>query len=565
MNAKDPFQINEFKSEGTFISFLKSSGDIFDFFNCGFSLAGDLGHLLTKSQIPGIEALGPDEPLLPSTGWVFPGLFISNVRFTKPVNFQMCKFPGPVVFHNVTFEKGFSFFDVDFETDVTLSAVKFLGLTQFRSVRVKGGFSIMKCLIHTGPIGFRDGNYERGLSIYETTVEGELDLAGTVCKEILLIRQSILKGKLNLTNCTLERLQLIGNDKKGEALLVSDLLLADSVIKGQVQIDKLKVTGDFIAERTEVNGGVYITNSRFCGKWFWGNSFFEQGVGIQKTVFEQHLSFSYARFSKWVSISRSDYQRAEIFFTGAKFGGDLVLGANITGHKRETFEGKITFRGAIIEANSIARIFGLNTAKKPSGELNFDSALVKGLIDIREVYLDTISFDGTVVSGSIQDNLSVLGAIKDRNTARVLKHESRKINNHLAALRYYRAEMAIYSKSLKWYKSDCWLMFLNRCSNNYGLSWTRGVVFTIGLGLFFYSLYTLQKTGYDLLHLLNERFAAGFINYFWLPTGFNELVDPVNPVHMNGGAFGALFFILGKIAIAYGIYQTIAAFRKHIQ
>ena len=61
----------------------------------------------------------------------------------------------------------------------------------------------------------------------------------------------------------------------------------------------------------------------------------------------------------------------------------------------------------------------------------------------------------------------------------------------------------------------------------------------------------------------DKQFWSGFINFFWLPTGFNELVSQKSK-DVNGGEWGALFFILGKIIIAYGIYQTVAAFRKYI-
>lgn len=50
-------------------------------------------------------------------------------------------------------------------------------------------------------------------------------------------------------------------------------------------------------------------------------------------------------------------------------------------------------------------------------------------------------------------------------------------------------------------------------------------------------------------------------NYFWLPTGFTDLTS-ANGV--KGGFWGAFFFVLGKITIAFRISQTIAAFRKYL-
>ncbi|MGN6178811.1 MAG: hypothetical protein ACTHNW_06500, partial [Mucilaginibacter sp.] len=243
--------------------------------------------------------------------------------------------------------------------------------------------------------------------------------------------------------------------------------------------------------------------------------------------------------------------------------GLTILGGNIDYYKQVHFEGQLSFKGAIFESGSILRIFRINANSPGKGIIDFRNALVKGLIDIRQVALEKISFEGAVVTGNIQDNGSISSAIEDVASARLLKHESRKINNHLSALRYYQLEMHLYAKTLNWKRGDWYILGLNRLSNQFGLSWTRAVVFTLSSALLCYTLFTCFAHG--LYQVTVDQYFAGLINYFWLPMGFNELVDPQHPVHVTGGFAGALFFILGKILIAYGIYQTIAAFRKHIQ
>ncbi|WP_419699458.1 hypothetical protein [Mucilaginibacter sp. NFX135] len=544
---------------------LKESTDRIQFFNCSFKIAVDFYHLLEHAEIEGIERIEPAGVPEAFSTLAEPSLFISNIRFKKKIDFFNCEFAGRVSFHNVIFEKEFTFFDNHFHEDVSLSSVQFLGITQFRSIKANKAFSILNCHIDMPAIGFRTGHFDEGLMLYNTKIKGELDLGNTVCIGTLLIRECDIPGKLNLSSCELENLQLIGNDRTQELMQVKELLLNDTTITGQLQIERVKIDLTFGAHFTKFKGAVFVNRSHFCGKNYWISCVFEKTLSINRTIFVQHLSLSDSKFEQAVRLNRSDYRKAEVYFNESIFNSDLSIGGNLSGHKIDHFQGLLCFQGALFSINSIVRIFRLNTKETPLGEIQFTNALVKGLIDIEEVYLNKVSFERTIVSGNIQVNTSLLPAIKDSNSARLLKHEARKINNHVAAQHYYRMEMAIYSRSLKWYSGDRFLLFLNQASNNYGLSWTRGVGFTMISGFVFYAFFSLAKTNYSLNFLISEKFAAGFINFFWLPTGFGELVTILNPSHITGGACGALSFILGKIAIAYGIYQTIAAFRKHLQ
>lgn len=142
------------------------------------------------------------------------------------------------------------------------------------------------------------------------------------------------------------------------------------------------------------------------------------------------------------------------------------------------------------------------------------------------------------------------------------------------ALRFKSYEMNAYRKSLKmswrtW--DDVALLNLNRLSNKHGLSWFRGVVFTIILWQLCYSAFVMLKDGIafpwepDSVYLLGEQnYWNGAFQYLWLPNGLDELSalfqKDTTTISLICGAF---FFLIGKIAIAYGIYQTISAFRKY--
>jgi len=424
----------------------------------------------------------------------------------------------------------------------------------------------------TAAEGFMFGHYEEGLGVSNSFFNGGLNFYGSEFTGALVFTQGGIRGALNLSNCKIDKLQLYGNTTTRQALLIEGLNLSDSVINEQVQMNLISVSNDVKTDSTIFKKAVFIDNSLFHGLNYWTDARFEQQLHIHQTTFSKHLSFAYSQFEQAVSLNTSSFESADISFTGALFNNDFSFGGRIGDERPSTVTGNITFQGAVIAANSVVRIFKMNSRQSPVGTLKFTNALIKGLLDIREVYVNHISFDGTVVSGNIQDNGSLFTAIRDRNTARLLKHEAKKINNTISALALYRIEMSIHAKSLEKHQvGDLISLFLNRISNNYGLSWTRAVLFTIGGGLLFYSMFIMAGDGWafpwtsrwDFL-FNNESFWAGFVNYFWLPTGFNSLVTDAPNYHFVGGYSGAVFFLSGKILIAYGIYQTIAAFRKYL-
>ena len=102
------------------------------------------------------------------------------------------------------------------------------------------------------------------------------------------------------------------------------------------------------------------------------------------------------------------------------------------------------------------------------------------------------------------------------------------------------------------------LLKLNTFSNNNGLSWFRGILFTFFVWFFFYSLFIMCRDGIGNTFFLNiPRYQEEFLKYLWLPNGFDGLFS----AKLSLGATSV--FILGKIFIGYGIYQTISAFRKY--
>ncbi len=65
-------------------------------------------------------------------------------------------------------------------------------------------------------------------------------------------------------------------------------------------------------------------------------------------------------------------------------------------------------------------------------------------------------------------------------------------------------------------------------------------------------------------------FGGNFIKYIWLFNGIDDLIQFLKlPSHTLSDSLirllGSICYIIGKVLVAYGIFQTISAFRKYVK
>lgn len=151
---------------------------------------------------------------------------------------------------------------------------------------------------------------------------------------------------------------------------------------------------------------------------------------------------------------------------------------------------------------------------------------------------------------------------------RQLKYCAEDNKDKIQALIFKAYEIDAYQHTLSWKRnfSDLLMLWLNKISNNHGLSWNRGLFFTIFCGLLFYLIF------YGCYDDLSYRmyFWGNFIKYIWLFNGIDDLIQFLNqPLNSFGDCLirflGSICYIIGKILVAYGIFQTISAFRKYVK
>lgn len=124
--------------------------------------------------------------------------------------------------------------------------------------------------------------------------------------------------------------------------------------------------------------------------------------------------------------------------------------------------------------------------------------------------------------------------------------------DHMNKYRSLELKKLIKTKSISF---DSILLLLNWISNNNGQSWIRGVLFTLIIALLFFTAY-LKSLGLDL------DLSTHFKDYILFISSFPKLqLEKFSELNKLWNI--SLIIWLSRIFISYGIFQTVAAFRKY--
>lgn len=268
---------------------------------------------------------------------------------------------------------------------------------------------------------------------------------------------------------------------------------------------------------------------------------FKGNVSFWETVLWS-AAFWDSTFEKDVDFTNTQF-KCNAFFNRTRFSGKLILRSIETMGKTQ-FEGNLYFDGAIIH------------------DLLLENILFETTLSFNSARIDNIKLNNVLF---VRNPLALSGTdikhIADEYTARILKHEALKDSNNFLALELRAEEMKKHGEELKWFQHffEKFVFWLNKKSNTYGLNWQKGVLFTMVVWFLFFSVFILIRDGWgDTFIWTNPEYLNEAVNYFWIFNGMQGLSPQTNWCEI-------LPFFLGKIFIAYGIYQTITAFRKHGQ
>jgi uncharacterized protein YjbI with pentapeptide repeats len=279
---------------------------------------------------------------------------------------------------------------------------------------------------------------------------------------------------------------------------------------------------------------------------------FEDYAQFIGSVFESEYSFNKAVFHSSVNFITVDFETKQ--FSKLKFS-----------FYRTIFKRDVSFYNSYF--------FSL---------ASFKSATFYEGVDIGRAEFANIDLSDVELKGDgkfINYHQAVFHKANNRITGLYLKQNAIKMNDSVSELLFKKMEMDAYRRSLISdipemktsalktilnrinILADLIILHLNKLSNSYGNSYLRGIIFTFTIWIFFFSWFIMKRDGMGSSFIWTDgEYLKEAVNYFWLFSGIDGLTIG------RTVTWGQIFpFFCGKILIAYGIYQTITAFRKYFR
>ena len=326
------------------------------------------------------------------------------------------------------------------------------------------------------------------------------------------------------------------------------------------------------------------------------NCLFDKRVTIKKCIFKKGVVFQGTKFTNGLLFSDNDVDgcinlkncvfdgKTQIFenkgdiskinFSSSVIKGHLELNS-LTGNLNLASGSSIKLHNLYIEPEGYLIFRNINIDANLVGEIDFTGANLLGHVVLKNIYLQKFSLTNAVIIGDLNTEHLKFKDRSDSQTYVRLKNEALKNHNSIKAMEYRDKEMISYRKELRaqasWrkpYLTNRILLFFNTLSNKNGLSWSRGIAFTLLVAAVFFWLINFwgidnHQSQFFILDgdifnfKRNGEIWKQFLNMFYL----TDFKDKFEGIQLN--ALGETIFLISKIFVSYGIYQTIAAFRKY--
>jgi len=387
-----------------------------------------------------------------------------------------------------------------------------------------------------------------------------IDFSGSIFKERISFIVDVSGVKINCSKATFEN----GFEIKSKNSI--ELICSEATLQGEVEIEDCKFTNlDF--EKAQ-NGKTFCTlyanksiikksnfNDSTLGEVYFSKAIFEEDAKFDRCNFAM-FNCSEAKFKSSLFLNNAEFY-SSVQFNGAKFENTLVA-PNLNKLGTACWA---DFSGCTFMSNTYFD-FG-NWDSFTCTRSTFVSPVSFHLTKIR--YVD---FIGTFFQSNV-DFSNTNYPESTTETFRIIKSELLKAQDRAGYLYYQSKELNQYEKTaVEWNKRplEYFMLLLNRISTNHGIDWGRGVLFSLSVMVFFYTIY--------IISLPNRGFSWGY-------TDWGSFLEATDYVVKNFFVFIAIFrdssfiegtspnsfsyFIdfIGRIFIGYGIYQTIQAFRKY--
>ncbi len=288
-------------------------------------------------------------------------------------------------------------------------------------------------------------------------------------------------GQIDLSNSSLSKLsfaefEFVNDCKEKEFILDNSKIIIDSIFNKSY-------LGDASAVSTTFMSHCKFDNAKFDTATFYN------------AVFEKDLYFNKAEFGK------------HAFFNGSKFAGN-VIAVNCNENSPDCMN---DFSGSEFSDKVFFNFSRFRSA-------TFKNCSFRNVASFKDTDFRQVDFERCFVEkGADFSNTSYEEG--DRESYRIIRSELLKVNNKFESLHYHAKELSVYEKQLTFKDNfgEKFMLSLNRISSNHGLNWTRDLVFTIAISIFFFAVY--------LLILPKRPFSLGWVSWSSYLTATNLTVE----------------------------------------
>lgn len=451
------------------------------------------------------------------------------------INFEDAEINWSFIVEDIDFKKGCYFDGCHFNAFVKFLDVSFNGYVSFNDAMFQYGDVLFSNVIFNNKISLFNASFKEDMTNEHVKEYAKFDIKSLALqqreKEIIFDKilftneleiNTIKFNKLTFKESVFKQFNNVGVNSCGDL----------NFLKCNFESILRKGTSEEIAYNCNVN----FEHSFFVGKSDFSNTVFNDKVGFKNVKFED-VDFTKVNFGSDGQQKTIDFSQVQFcgntYFNDIKlYAGDNIDFSNIV--VKNLFEfisndsflyltNTLNFKNLRVNSGASFKLYNINRQRCLVGSITFEGAGIEGIVDIRNVYINDMNFEKIIVSGVIHTYNIHIDSLCHRDTYVLLKHESIRCNDYIEALFWKKYEMMAYSQSLmcKDYSSDrksCYkikqksilteifcplstfkilyyiftkrggekvLLHLNKCSNDYGSNWVRGVCFTIWMSIVF--------------------------------------------------------------------------------
>lgn len=399
---------------------------------------------------------------------------------------------------------------------------------------------------------FNGGNYNN--INFEGDFQNSLVFKGKIMNNMLSFESTSFSKRIDFQEGGFNHVYFYRSSFEG-IIYINDYKSDDVIDSKDLSIDKLWIH----SSNFENDFSIYLSSLR--------------DVTLSNNNFKQHFNFSgnnESTLDDIVMISNDGSNRGtmifekahvDISFRGINFGNIFIKECNVW-----TFNMDDINNQGVISLNNIREVTFFTIQDSISGELNFINTDVNKFreIVIANSNIEKVNFvDYPKRICSYSSDPRVGYGIEDRSKNRdnlksiynQLKQIAKRKGDIDASIKYQSLEYKQLLLSKTIISFDKLLLLLNWTSNNYGKSWFRGILFTFTIS---FSLFLLYINNLEVSHE-NINYFEDYVLFF---TSFPKL-QLERFSELNNSWNVSLIIWLSRIFISYGIYQTVAAFRKY--